>query len=166
MYLYSIRFLISLPFLGDRSVHRLICAPNGHLRRVTKSGTRCCIDKIRSSWRWAQYCSKHVEEHNRFNEEFVHRVGKQDSIVCTKMRGRQYIKIQICFSKAPSWLYKLQWLTYRAFLQVLRDPSVQLIRIVQKIVRIVERTAEWCFVMGYSGACCRTECRMVFCYGI
>ena len=31
----------------------LTCAPNGHLRRVTKSGTRCCIDTIKSSWRWA-----------------------------------------------------------------------------------------------------------------
>jgi len=29
------------------------CAPNGHLRRVTKSGTRCCTDTIKSSWRWA-----------------------------------------------------------------------------------------------------------------
>ena len=77
------------------------------------------------------------------------------------------IIVNRCFSKAPSWLYKLQWLTYRSFLQVLRDPSVQLIRILQKIVgiveqtaecdllwditvRIVEQTAEYCFVMGYS----------------
>jgi hypothetical protein len=33
---------------------------------------------------------------------------------------------------------------------VLRDPSVQMIRILQKIVRIVEQTAEECFVTGYS----------------
>ena len=59
----------------------LTCAPNGHLRRVTNSGTRCCIDTIKSSWRWALYCSKHVEEHNRFNKEIVHQVGKQNYIL-------------------------------------------------------------------------------------
>ena len=30
----------------------LFCTPKGHLRRVTKSGTRCCIDTIKPSWRW------------------------------------------------------------------------------------------------------------------
>lgn len=34
--------------------------------------------------------------------------------------------------KAPFWFDRFQWLTYRSFRQVLRDPSVQFLRILQK----------------------------------
>jgi len=50
------------------------------ISRVTISGTRWCIYTIISSWWWAQYCSKHVEEYDRFNKEIVHQVDKQDLI--------------------------------------------------------------------------------------
>lgn len=38
------------------------------------------------------------------------------------------------FSKEPRCWLQLYWLIHRGLLQVLRDPSVQLIRIVQKVV--------------------------------
>ncbi|PNF34870.1 Protein scarlet, partial [Cryptotermes secundus] len=40
-------------------------------------------------------------------------------------------------SKAPFWFDRFQWLTYRSFKQVLRDPSVQFLMILQKIALAV-----------------------------
>ncbi|XP_024867190.1 protein scarlet isoform X1 [Temnothorax curvispinosus] len=47
------------------------------------------------------------------------------------------------FVESRSWL-RLYWLIHRGFLQVLRDPSVQLIRILQKVT--IATTAGLCFV--------------------
>ncbi|KAK0160938.1 hypothetical protein PV328_008290 [Microctonus aethiopoides] len=46
--------------------------------------------------------------------------------------------------KQPSWWARLYWLTHRGFVQVMRDPSVQLIRILQKMC--VAIMAGLCFV--------------------
>jgi ATP-binding cassette, subfamily G (WHITE), eye pigment precursor transporter len=36
--------------------------------------------------------------------------------------------------KKPFWITTTFWLTYRALLQVFRDPTVQVLRVVQKVV--------------------------------
>ena len=58
VFLYMFRAILcsssgGLNCIYTASGSSLNCAPNGHLRRVTKSGTTCCIDTIKSSWRWA-----------------------------------------------------------------------------------------------------------------
>ncbi|EGI61707.1 Protein scarlet [Acromyrmex echinatior] len=52
--------------------------------------------------------------------------------------------IQFFSSVEPRCWLRLYWLIYRGFLQVLRDPSVQLIRILQKVS--IATTAGLCFV--------------------
>lgn len=40
----------------------------------------------------------------------------------------------------PCWLFTIYWLIYRNFLKVIRDPSVQSLRIVQKLVSNINST--------------------------
>jgi len=44
------------------------------------------------------------------------------------------VKLCCPISTEPRCWLRLYWLIHRGFLQVLRDPSVQLIRILQKVV--------------------------------
>lgn len=47
---------------------------------------------------------------------------------------QQYHEMHSDFRK-PYWILTIYWLIHRNFLIVVRDPSVQMLRIVQKIVR-------------------------------
>ena len=43
----------------------------------------------------------------------------------------------------PHWLHTTAWLTYRALLTVVRDPTVQYLRLLQKIVSVCEPKDQW-----------------------
>jgi len=48
-------------------------APDGHLLRVTIPDAALKYNS--TSWGWARYCSKHLEDCNKFNKKSVHQVG-------------------------------------------------------------------------------------------
>jgi len=82
----SVQHLVSSLSLGDCSVHRIredsliLCTEQ--LPKESDDTTYQMLHWYNlSSWGWAKYCSKHVEEYNRCIKEVVHQVGNNTTTV-------------------------------------------------------------------------------------